>query len=529
MQINGTQARAPAMRAVCAACRLAVLAAASAATMTTFATSAYAGDTVNLGADTTLDYTFTLGYGLGMRTRSPSGNLLTPENINGDDGDRNFAKNKLIENQVSLLGEVNLKHDDWGVFVRANVFYDQAYQHPNSNNAPYTVNHSGAYNQFTSDASYFAGGSPQLLAAYAYDTIHLGSTSLNVKVGDQVVAWGESVFFPNIAGAQGPANATASYVAGAEVKDILLPVPQISTQWQLAPNFSLLGYYQFAFEPNQLVPPGAYWSYSDVVGPGAQYIIGPGGIKIPRGNDIRPNGDDQWGLGARWRVFGDTEIGAYYLHYNDMNPSVVTTYFPTLQYQQKYFDHIKLSGLSFSTDLNGVNVAGETSYRQGAAVLVNTPTGAQSTRGDVWQSNLSAIYSIGPTFLAASQTLVGEISYVHAGNITPIMGSTTLTNTRNSAAFEVAWTLSYKNVFNGWDVDVPITYADDFTGKSALNGALGSLTGVGDHRVTVGVNFTRLSNLKLGIVYAKFLGTPDPNNRPLADRDYVLATATYSF
>src|SRR5260370_42375420 len=111
MQINGTQERAPAMRAVCAACRLAVLAAASAATLTTFATPAYAGDTINLGADTTLDYTFTLGYGLGMRTRAPSGNLLTPGNINGDDGDRNFAKNKLIENQVSLLGEVNLKHD----------------------------------------------------------------------------------------------------------------------------------------------------------------------------------------------------------------------------------------------------------------------------------------------------------------------------------------------------------------------------------------------------------------------------------
>ena len=110
---------------------------------------------------------------------------------------------------MSLLGEVNLKHDDWGVFVRANVFYDQAYHHPNDNDAPYTVNHGGTYNQFTSDTSYFAGGSPQLLAAYAYDTIHLGGTSLNVKVGDQVVAWGESVFFPNIAGAQGPANATA--------------------------------------------------------------------------------------------------------------------------------------------------------------------------------------------------------------------------------------------------------------------------------------------------------------------------------
>ncbi|WP_322070937.1 DUF1302 domain-containing protein [Paraburkholderia bannensis] len=525
MRIDTPRAQRPvALGPITAACRLALAAACVSA-----AAPAWAGDTIAFGADTTLDYNFTIGYGLGMRTRSPSGNLLTPANINGDDGDRNFKADKLMQNQANILGEVNLKHDDWGVFVRADAFYDQVYHRPNYNDAPDTVNHSGAYNQFTGDTSYWAGARPQLLAAYAYNTFHIGKTNLNVKVGDQVLAWGESVFFPNIAGAQGPADATKSYVAGAEVKDILLPVPQISAQWQLATNFSVLGYWQFAFEHNDLTAPGSYFSYSDVTGPGAQFLIGPGGTLIPRGADIKPNNNDQWGIGARWRVFGDTEIGAYYLHYNDMNPSVVFSYYPTLQYQQKYFDHIKLTGLSFSTEAAGVNIAGETSYRQGAAVLVNAPTGATATRGDVWQSNLSAIYSIGPTFLAASQTLVAEVSYVHTGNVTPVNGSTTLANTRNAAAFELAWTLSYKNVFNGWDMDVPLTYSDDFTGKSALSGALGSLTGVGDHRFTVGVDFTRLSNLKLSLVYAKFLGTPDPAQRPLADRDYVLATATYSF
>ncbi|CAB3785789.1 hypothetical protein LMG28688_02109 [Paraburkholderia caffeinitolerans] len=514
-----------ALRPITAACRLALAAACVSA-----ATSAWAGDQIDFGNNTTLDYNFTLGYGLGMRTRSASGDLLSPSNINGDDGDRNFQKaGKLMENQANILGEVNLKHDDWGVFVRADAFYDQVYHRPNYNDEPFTVNHSGTYNQFTGDTSYWAGARPQLLAAYVYNTFHIGQTNLNVKVGDQVLAWGESVFFPNIAGAQGPADATKSYVAGAEVKDILLPVPQISSQWQINPDFSLMAYWQFAFEHNQLTAPGSYFSYSDITGPGAQFLIGPGGVIIPRGGDIKPNNYDQWGVGARWRVFGDTEIGAYYLHYNDMNPSVVFSYYPTLQYQQKYFDHIKLTGLSFSTDVSGVNVAGETSYRQGAAVLVNAPTGPTATRGDVWQSNLSAIYTIGPTFLAASQTLVAEVSYVHTGNVTPVYGSTTLANSRNAAAYEVAWTLSYKNVFNGWDLDVPLTYSDDFTGTSALSGALGSLTGVGDHRVTVGVNFTRLSNLKLGLVYAKFLGKPDPNMRQLADRDYVLATATYSF
>ena len=47
--------------------------------------------------------------------------------------------------------------------------------------------------------------------------------------------------------------------------------------------------------------------------------------------------------------------------------------------------------------------------------------------------------------------------------------------------------------------------------------------------MTAGVTFTRLSNLQLSLVYAKFLGSPNPVTRPLADRDYVLATATYHF
>jgi hypothetical protein len=67
MQITGTQERAPTLRTMCAACRLAVLAVTT-ATTATLASPAWAGDTVNLGVDTTLDYTFTLGYGLGTCT-----------------------------------------------------------------------------------------------------------------------------------------------------------------------------------------------------------------------------------------------------------------------------------------------------------------------------------------------------------------------------------------------------------------------------------------------------------------------------
>ncbi|MCO5397333.1 DUF1302 domain-containing protein [Ralstonia soli] len=505
-------------------CRTALAAACAAVMM-----PAWAGNTIDLGADTTLDYQATVGYGLGMRTRSPSGTLLSPDNINGDDGDRNFKKGSLIQNQVNFLGEGDLKHGDMGFFLRFSAFYDQAYHRPNDNNAPDTVNKDGAYNAFTSDAQHFLGGPrAKLLSAYAYNTFKFADTELNVKLGSQVVQWGESLYFANIAAAQAPVDAVKGYVAGAEVKDILLPTPQLSMQWNLTPSISLLGYKQFQFRENQLVPPGGYFSYSDVTGPGSQFITGDG-FQIPRGPDIKPSSRNQWGVGGRWRAEQGTEFGLYHLHYNDTNPNVVFSVFPTLQYQQTYFDNIKLTGASFSTDLFGVNVAGEASYRQGAAVLVNTADGPLPTRGNVWQTNLSAIYTIGPTPLAASQTLVGEVSYVRVASVKPLEGSTELTNTRGALAAEVGWTLSYKNVFDGWDLDVPLTYAHQFSGNTSLAGALGALTGVGDTQVSAGLTFTYHSNLKLGIVYAKFLGTPNAVTRPLADRDYVLATATYSF
>lgn len=119
----------------------------AAALATLFAPAAWADNSVDLGNDTSLSYSFTANYGVAMRTGKPSDTLLSPANINGDDGNRNFHRGSLITNRASLLGEGNLQHGDYGLFVRGSAFYDTAYQGTNANNAPGTVNHSGAFNE----------------------------------------------------------------------------------------------------------------------------------------------------------------------------------------------------------------------------------------------------------------------------------------------------------------------------------------------------------------------------------------------
>jgi hypothetical protein len=140
------------------------------------ASGAYAGNTIDLGNETSLDYSLTGSYAAAMRTKSPSSTILAPANINGDDGDRNFKKGSLINNRFSVLGEANLYRGDLGVFVRGSAFYDQVYRKANGNDSPFTVNHSGDFNQFTNEAQYYHGRRAKLLDAYVYDTFAIGGT-----------------------------------------------------------------------------------------------------------------------------------------------------------------------------------------------------------------------------------------------------------------------------------------------------------------------------------------------------------------
>jgi hypothetical protein len=524
--------------------RTAIVAAIAAMTAPAWAGSAKIGD------DITVDYALTATYSLASRVsdqsqaliNGPRGSTGLPSTANSDDGDRNFKKGSLIANRVSLLGEADIKRQNLGFFVRASGFYDGAYQGRNDNDSPSTVNKSGAFNEFTSDARHFMGERARFLDAYAYGTFDLGETSrLNVRLGQQVVQWGEGLFFPNIAGAQGPVDATKANVPGIEVKDILLPVGQVAGSLRINSAVSLLGYVQYQYKPNELNPVGSYFSTSDVVGPGAEFIRVAPGFNIYRGADIEPGNSGQWGLGTRLRLTDNTEAGLYYLRYHDKNPSVVTSYasipvaphvLPT-GYNIKFLDDIKLTGMSLATKLGDVSLGGELSYKQDVPVLVNSLLGAVSTRADAVQGQVNMIYTMGPTFLADSTTFAGELGYLQVGKVQPtlVLGvpASQLSATKSASAGTLTVAFNYNNVFDGWDLVVPVSYAQAFKGRAAVPGAFGSLYGQGDKRLSVGLTFKYLNNLELGISYSAYLGSADLTLRPLADRDYVAFNAKYSF
>lgn len=555
--------------------------------------------------------------------------LKWPESNNFDDGDRNFAQWDVVNNRATLLGEVGLKYgNDFGLLLRGDAFYDLAYREDrNAHDNPESISTSqDPFNSFTDAARRFSGKRGRLLDAYVYGSWFWDNgVVLNLRLGQHIAAWGESLFFSGMALAQAPADATKATVPGADVKSILLPVNQISMQLSLTNKLTLLGQYKLEFQEIEINPVGEFFSIADVVGPGAETIYGirnplffdnlsqfnftnndlietlnlidqlafgdalpdipllipeglppvqlpetgarfpgaPRDIGVTRGPDIVPSDHGQWGLGLRYALNFTTTVGAYRLRYHNTTPGPVQNYGfgllapspvpggPDLTtelfnlevpvtYNIRYFSGVDLSAISFSTVLFGANIAGELIHRDGVDVLVDVaapilglvPT---PSRAEVWQLLISGLYIIGPGPLWDSIVIVGETGFVHVEDVeaqpSPAGGFfDDLTYDRDAAAAQMLAIVENRNVFPGWDLRVPISVAGVINNRSSFLGGFGSLLGQDDYRFGIGVEFTRLNRLTLGLLYNGFFGgTPDFDARPLQDRDTLAFTAKYNF
>ncbi|HKY92311.1 MAG TPA: DUF1302 family protein [Nevskiaceae bacterium] len=525
--------------------------------------TAHAG-AFDFGSGLSGHYNLTGSYAAAMRTQSPSGDLVDgpvdpatglPTTANFDDGDRNFDRGSLVNNRLGVLGELFTEWRGYGLALRGDAFYDHAYDDSNDHDSPATVNHAGDHDEFTHAAHRYSRGRARLLDAYVWGNWSPGGESqVDLRVGRQVVAWGEGLYFGNIAFSQGPSDATKVNVPGIDVKSILLPVEQVSMNVGVTHDLTLMAYYHLRYKPSELEPVGAYFSTADLVGPGAEFGHGfanplygviPGArpvITIPREDDDRPRDGGQWGVGLKYQLTMATNVGLYALRYHDTLPAVVLTPgFPELApgittapneapvaYHLAYFDDIDLVGASFSTKVWDLNLAGEVLHRDGANVLVQGAMGPTSTRGEVSQAFLSAITIVPPNFVSQQIDLVGEVGYIHVDDVDGVDGSDTLVNDRNAWAFTSTATFNYRNVFSKWDLAVPVTFAAMVDGTPGMAGAMGSLYGEGDMRAAIGATFTFLQNLQVGLSFNAFLGSPDLAERPYADRDYVAINLKYT-
>lgn len=382
------------------------IAVAVAATMSTPASAFqfYMGD-LEASFDTTLS------AGASWRVAKRSSDLVGQGNggdggsINSDDGNLNFDKNDTYSKIIKGSSDFLLRGDDWGVFARARYWYD--FELKDENRAT-DVN--GYQRELSKKGKDNASGG-EILDAYIYKDFYFGDMPLNLRVGKQVVSWGESTFILNGISVINPIDVQAFRAPGAEVKDALIPVNMIYGSLGLTENVSLEAFVQLEYQKSRIDDCGTFLSTVDYVADGCgpvygvnnqteitnqQGLNGNGSLptQLSRLGDDEPDDTDQFGIAVRWyaQELNETEFAAYFIQYHSRFPiigggvaldtnnnNIIDTpeaFDPVTgsTYQAQYPEKIQLLGLSFNTmGPMGISLGGEYSFKHDMPLQLNSP------------------------------------------------------------------------------------------------------------------------------------------------------------
>jgi hypothetical protein len=322
----------------------------------------------------------TLSYGAAWRTEAPdqalAGNYASYGDavaanrrtfINKNDGAANFDNDsRPVSSVYKITSDLELKYNDYGVFVRGSAFYDTVLMDddPNAPNPNLYPNSASCNVQNRTPAEIAAGvcGFPgeidehsghdmRFLDAYVYANFDLGSMPLNVRAGEQVINWGEALFLQDGINSANPVSLSKLRLPGAEVKEALLPLPMLSGSLGLSDNMTLEGFYQFDWDNSEADDVGSYYSTDDAfAGHGANRILvsvlnpasslslqqqgaalsayngvpGATWLTNKRLADKEVDGRDQFGLALRYSL-ENTEFGFFYMNYDSHKPVAQAT------------------------------------------------------------------------------------------------------------------------------------------------------------------------------------------------------------
>ena len=210
----------------------------------------------------------TVSVGAAIRTADRDPNLVGEVNggadvaeVNFDDSNLNCDRGDVVSANTKVTHELFLNRGNLGVFARANYFYDYA-----------VVDRETDHKPLTDDALRSAGRDFRLLDAYVAGDFDVGRTPLLVRVGSQVINWGESVFIRNGLNSINPLNAAKLRVAGAELWDGFLPVPAVSVNLGVSGDLAVEGFYQLGWSHTEIEPLGTFFSTNDYGSPGSRSV-----------------------------------------------------------------------------------------------------------------------------------------------------------------------------------------------------------------------------------------------------------------
>jgi len=359
------------------------------------------------------------GAGFGF-TADPDFNYLQ-----ADDGNLNYKKHDVVSAVIKGTHELFLtQKGNWSALGRFTWSSD------------FRADHTQRSPGLHDDAKDAMEKNISLLDFWVSKEFKLGDNSAKIKLGNQVMNWGEDIFIIGGINAVNALDLRKIHIPGVQVKEVFIPAPMISFTTGLGNGFSTEAYYQFRWNSFKFDPAGTYWSAADFLGKGgkrgafiATSLLDPNyALGTPRGTfgDInnklagrdratlttfpgivpveRDEPDDlhsgQYGINLRFKpADGDTEFAGYYIRYHDKIPFVgfrqdlatgcaAAAAPPCAAGQniagytaiEQYGEDKDLFGISMNTKLGDWAIGAELSYRPRESVAID-PTVPVDVRG----------------------------------------------------------------------------------------------------------------------------------------------------
>ncbi|BCX70440.1 MULTISPECIES: DUF1302 domain-containing protein [Pseudomonas] len=360
-----------------------------------------------------------LSIGASWSTEQPNKNLIGVNNggrglsQTSDDGHLNFKSGETFSKIFKGIHDLELKYGDTGVFVRGKYWYD--FELKDESRPFKDISDDGRKEGAKSAGS-------ELLDAFVYHNYSIADLPGSVRLGKQVVSWGESTFIGGGINSINPIDVSAFRRPGAEIKEGLIPVNMFYISQSLTDNLSADAFYQLEWDQTVVDNCGTFFSQPDIIADGCNNNLrvlnsrstipaaalptltalgvdaNNEGVLVRRASDRDARDSGQWGASFKYMFDPlDTEFGAYFMNYHSRAPIFSATgasqatfarvaalpaqlraLAPLIvagnsSYFVEYPEDIRLYGLSFSTTLpTGTAWSGEVSYRPNAPVQLNS-------------------------------------------------------------------------------------------------------------------------------------------------------------
>lgn len=509
----------------------------------------------------------TISVGTGIRAKSPLCSLVTagasgsgapdgclaPTSALGDQGNLNYAKGDAFTTYIKGSHELLLKLPSDITFLgRVNWIKDFS----STNTTGYTSATSppGLTDGLADDARSDLQFKARLLDFWVSKSFQVGEEQARVRLGNQVINWGESLFLPGGINSTNAVDIMRASQPGVQLKEILLPAPMVSVASGLGNGVNVEGYVQAKWNGHYMPPTGSYWSTANGLGKGhdAYGLV-----------EVAPRDSGQWGVSLRYQPSGTSlNLGAYVMNYHDKSPQFSTNVNGTGSVGWTFAEDRRLYGVSANMPIGDWAVGTELSYRPKDAVALNSAvSGCASQNGNCWvdeakiQWHLTGLLSMTPSnatpvlnFLGAdTATLMMEsvvVGYPHLkqsyggdpisagawgwGQQYDPSASPTSMGTKTSWGYNLDFSWVYDGtLIPGWQVIPEIYYFHAVSGRTP--NAAGQFM-EGAKSVNLIVSFVQNpAKWQASVNYASFFGGTQVFDQPLKDRNYLGVTLSRNF